>query len=105
MKTVLASGVFDILHPGHIHYLGEAKKLGDRLVVVITSDETAALQKRQPIFDEKLRANIVSHLKMVDEVVIGRPGKAYDSIIDVWPDIIATGWNQFGSSKSLAFGN
>src|SRR5512137_823053 len=64
-KLVLATGVFDILHLGHLYYLMEAKKLGDRLVVVVARDDTARRVKRAPIVPEHLRVEMLKGLKPV----------------------------------------
>ena len=59
-KIVLAGGVFDIIHPGHIQTLNDAKKLGDVLVVVIATDKTAIkMKKRKPLHNAKLRQELV----------------------------------------------
>jgi len=71
-KIVLAGGVFDIIHPGHIHTLNAAKALGDVLVVAIATDKTAKkMKKRQPLHSQELRHELVSSLSMVDVAVIG----------------------------------
>ena len=68
-KIVLAGGVFDIIHPGHIHTLNDAKKLGDVLVVVVATDKTAIkMKKREPLHSAELRQELVSSLTMVDSV-------------------------------------
>ena len=93
---VMASGVFDILHLGHIHYLSEAKKLGDELVVVVASDSTVLRRKKhKPITPATQRVQIISALKSVDEAIIGREGKTYDALEDVRPDILALGYELF----------
>jgi len=93
-KTVLATGVFDILHLGHLYYLIEARKLGDRLVVVVARDETARKLKRQPIVPEHLRLEMVRGLKPVDEAVLGDRDDFYRVVEAVKPDIIALGHDQ-----------
>ena len=66
-KIVLAGGVFDIIHPGHINTLNAAKKLGDTLVVVVATDKTALkMKKRKPLHSAELRHELVSSLSMVD---------------------------------------
>ncbi len=92
--TVLATGVFDILHPGHLYYLSEARKLGDRLVVVVARDETAMRLKRQPVVPEHLRLEMVQCLKPVDEAVLGDRDDFYRVVEAVLPDIIAIGHDQ-----------
>lgn len=101
MKRVLASGVFDILHAGHLFYLKEAKALGDHLVVIVTSDSHATRTKRPPMHDEQERAELVASLKPVDEVIIG--ADPYDLIATTKaadPDVIALGYDQtFNETK------
>jgi FAD synthetase len=93
-RTVLATGVFDILHPGHLYYLTEARKLGDRLVVVVARDETAMRLKRQPIVPEHLRLEMVQCLKPVDEAVLGDRDDLYRVVETIRPDVIAIGHDQ-----------
>ena len=60
LKVVLAGGVFDIIHPGHIHTLNAAKELGDVLVVVVATDNTAVkMKKRQPLHSQDQRKELV----------------------------------------------
>lgn len=95
IKKVLATGVFDILHPGHIHYLEESKKLGDKLIVLITCDKVANQQKRQPFFSEAERQSLIEKLNFVDEVIIGNEDLDYARTIkEIKPDIIALGYDQ-----------
>jgi FAD synthetase len=91
---VLATGVFDILHPGHLYYLTEARKLGDRLVVVVARDETAMRLKRQPIVPEHLRLEMVRCLKPVDEAVLGDRDDFYRVVETIRPDVITIGHDQ-----------
>ncbi|MGI0062228.1 MAG: adenylyltransferase/cytidyltransferase family protein, partial [Nitrosotalea sp.] len=67
IRVVLAGGVFDIIHPGHIHTLKAAKALGNMLVVVIATDNTAQkMKKRLPLHNMELRKDLVRSLSMVD---------------------------------------
>ena len=91
---MMAVGVFDLLHTGHVHYLTEAKKLGDELVVVVARDSTARMVKHQPITNEEMRRELVAALKPVDKAVLGREGSIYDILDEVMPDIIALGYDQ-----------
>lgn len=70
MKTVFVSGGFDPLHSGHIEYFKEAKKLGDKLVVGLNSDEWLVNKKGKPFMPFKERAAIVKELSCVDEVIL-----------------------------------
>lgn len=94
MTTVMATGVFDLLHLGHIHFLAEARKLGDRLVVVVAHDETATRRKRRPINGASVRAEIIGALRVVDDVVIGDPQDFMVTVAKVEPEIIALGYDQ-----------
>jgi FAD synthetase len=94
MVRVMATGVFDILHPGHLHYLSEARKLGDELVVVVARDSTARRLKREPVVPEESRRQMVEGLKPVDRAVLGTTGDMYETVVSVKPDVIALGFDQ-----------
>ena len=94
MVRVMATGVFDLLHPGHIHYLTEAKKLGDELVVVVARDSTAERFKHRPIVPQAQRLEMVAALKPVDRAVLGNEGSIYDILTEIRPDVIALGYDQ-----------
>ena len=59
MVRVMAVGVFDLLHAGHLHYVEQAKPLGDELVVVVAHDETVRKQKHEPVTNHELRRCMV----------------------------------------------
>lgn len=94
MVRVMATGVFDILHPGHLHFLREAKKMGDELVVVVARDSVAEKMKRKPFIPENIRLAMVSSLKPVDSAILGVEGNIYDIFNLVRPDILALGYDQ-----------
>ena len=71
MVRVMAVGVFDLLHAGHLHYLEQAKSLGDHLTVVIAHDDTVRKRKHEPVTGQDLRCRMVQGLKPVDEAIIG----------------------------------
>ena len=92
---VVATGVFDIIHSGHAHFLNAAKEHGDELVVIIANDDTVRKMKGEPILSDDMRAEVVSHIKPVDDVVIGRTGDMLDIIVDeIKPNVIALGYDQ-----------
>jgi len=94
-KIVLAGGVFDIIHPGHIHTLNAAKALGDVLVVAIATDKTAKkMKKRQPLHDQELRRQLVSCLSMVDSAIIGHEDDIFETVREIKPDTIVLGYDQ-----------
>ncbi|MFQ5908314.1 MAG: adenylyltransferase/cytidyltransferase family protein [Thermoplasmata archaeon] len=94
MVRVMATGVFDILHVGHLHYLKQAKELGDELVVIIARDTRVRRMKHEPVTPEALRLELVDALKPVDRAVLGHEGDIYQTVDEVRPDIIALGWDQ-----------
>jgi FAD synthetase len=94
MVKVMASGVFDIIHAGHISYLEQAKALGDELTVVVACDSTVRRGKHEPITPEGMRVRIVGALKVVDRAVIGRDGDIYETVREIRPDIIVLGFDQ-----------
>ena len=103
-KVVLGGGVFDLIHPGHIHTLKAAKAQGDVLIVVIARISTAAMIKkdRRIYHDEKLRAELVSSLRLVDLAILGREGTLYETVEHIKPDVIALGYDQAHSEKDIA---
>jgi cytidyltransferase-like protein len=104
LKVVLVGGVFDLIHPGHIHTLKAAKAEGDVLVVVVARQSTAQKIKRyRKIYhDEKLRKDLVTSLNFVDLALIGREGTLYDTVEYVKPNVIALGYDQAHSEKDIA---
>ena len=101
MVRVMATGVFDLLHPGHVYFLTEARKLGDELVVVVARDATARRLKREPYVPETLRREMVEALKPVDRAILGSPTDIYQSVLDVRPDIIALGYDQRWNEREI----
>ncbi|MEW5936349.1 MAG: adenylyltransferase/cytidyltransferase family protein [Candidatus Thermoplasmatota archaeon] len=94
MVRVMATGVFDILHMGHLHFLQEARRLGDELVVVVATDATARARKHEPITSQEMRLELVSALKPVDMAVLGKEGDIFEILEEIKPDIIALGYDQ-----------
>jgi rfaE bifunctional protein nucleotidyltransferase chain/domain len=92
-RIVLANGNFDLLHVGHVRYLGGAKELGGRLVVAINADESVRALKGEgrPIMPANERAEIVAALEVVDAVVIFPELDARALIREIRPDIQAKG--------------
>ncbi len=94
MVRVMASGVFDLLHPGHLYYLKEARKLGDELVVVVATDNTVRKRKHEPITPQDMRLEMVEALKPVDFALLGHEDDMFRTVEEVKPDIIALGYDQ-----------
>lgn len=105
LKVVLAGGVFDIIHPGHIHTLNAAKDLGDVLVVVIATDKTAnKMKKRSPLHTQDQRKMLVDALSVVDLSIVGHEENIFKTVDFIRPQIIALGYDQVHQEKSITEG-
>jgi len=98
-KVVLASGVFDLLHFGHVWFLEEARRAGGenvKLIVIIATDTTVEKSKgRKPIMSEDQRCALVKSLRVVDEAVLGYENMDIGEVIEkIKPDVIALGYDQ-----------
>lgn len=96
MTRVLAFGVFDGLHPGHLAFLTQARRLGDELTVVVTRDAAAAQEKgRLPRIPLRDRVRLVAALRVVDRAIPGDPPNRYGACLKrLKPDVIAVGYDQ-----------
>ena len=105
LRVVLAGGVFDIIHPGHIHTLNAAKALGDVLAVVVATDNTAIkMKKRKPLHSQEQRQELVNSLSMVDICLVGQEDDMFKTVNLVRPQIIALGYDQVHQEKFITEG-
>ena len=105
LRVVLAGGVFDIIHPGHIHTLYSAKALGDVLIVVIATDKTAEkMKKRVPLHNQEQRKLLVDALSVVDLSVVGHEDDIFKTVDIIKPQIIALGYDQVHQEKFITEG-
>ena len=106
MTRVMAVGIFDLLHAGHLHYVEQAKSLGEELVVVIAHDETVRKQKHEPVTGQDLRRRMVEGLKPVDQAIIGNPPGVpiFEILKQIDPDLIALGYDQKHSIDAIRKG-
>jgi D-beta-D-heptose 7-phosphate kinase/D-beta-D-heptose 1-phosphate adenosyltransferase len=90
---VLTNGCFDILHPGHVRYLQQAKALGDRLIVLINDDASVARLKgpSRPINKLEMRAEMLSALSCVDWVCAFSEDTPREHICRILPDVLVKG--------------
>lgn len=100
MTRVLATGTFDILHPGHILYLRKAKELGDELFVIVSRDSMVQ-HKSKPILPEQQRLQVVQALEMVDHAELGSERDIFEPLTLIKPDIIALGFDQYFDENKL----
>ena len=96
MKTVLVFGSFDLLHQGHRDFFRQAKALGDRLIVVVASDETIRAEKqRQPRQPQDERLTTVQEIAEVDQVLLGDDEPtSYRRLSKTDFDVLALGYDQ-----------
>ncbi len=92
-KVVFTNGVFDLLHPGHVRYLQEARRLGDALIVAVNSDRSVRAIKgpSRPLNPEHERAEVIAALDAVDAVVIFDEDDPHAIISAIQPDVLVKG--------------
>ncbi|MHB8585617.1 MAG: adenylyltransferase/cytidyltransferase family protein [Thermoplasmatota archaeon] len=95
VRRVLAVGVFDLLHLGHVHYLTEAAKLGDELVVVVATDRSVRGRKHEPVLPQEMRCALVAALKPVTRAVVGHEEDHYLTVEEQRPNVIALGYDDY----------
>ncbi|WP_148413240.1 adenylyltransferase/cytidyltransferase family protein [Haloferax sp. KTX1] len=100
MRRVIAQGTFDILHPGHVHYLSDAASLGDELHVIIARGENVT-HKPKPILDDRQRRDMVAALDVVDEAHLGHPEDIFVPIENIDPDVIVLGYDQHHDEEGI----
>jgi FAD synthetase len=101
MTTVVAQGTFDILHPGHVHYLEEAAGMGEELHVIVARRENVT-HKEPPILSNRQRRDMVAALEAVTEAHVGHPEDFFVPIREIDPDVIALGYDQHHDEEKLA---
>ena len=91
--VVFTNGVFDLLHPGHVRYLNEARTLGDVLIVAVNSDRSVRANKgpERPLNPEAERAEVLLALECVDAAVIFDEDTPHRIVGDVQPDVLVKG--------------
>ena len=106
-KVILASGVFDLLHYGHVYYLTTAKKTGEdketELIVIVAKDKNVEkLKGEKPIMPEDQRRALVESLKVVDTAILGYEELDMMKVIEkIRPDVIALGYDEEKLEKKL----
>jgi len=100
MIRVLATGTFDLLHPGHLLYLSEARSLGDELYVIVARDSMIK-HKQKPVVSEEQRLEMVQALRVVDRAMLGSKTDIFEPLREIKPDIVALGANQFFKEMDL----
>ncbi|WP_414836923.1 adenylyltransferase/cytidyltransferase family protein [Candidatus Nanohalococcus occultus] len=100
MKRVMAQGCFDVIHPGHLHYLEKSADLGDELVVVVARDSRVGYRKNLA-FNEDERVEILNALETVDRAVLGSEDDIYSTVKEIDPDVITVGYDQSHETEEV----
>ena len=100
MTVVVATGTFDLLHPGHVLYLEQSRALGDELVVIVARDLNVR-HKPKPVLPEVQRCKMVQSLKVVDRAILGEESDIFRTIEELRPDIITLGFDQHFDTAQL----
>jgi FAD synthetase len=100
VTRVVAQGTFDILHPGHVHYLRDAARMGDELHVIVARSVNVT-HKEPPVVPDEQRREMVASLKPVDEAHLGHPEDIFVPIERLEPDVIALGYDQHHDIEKL----
>jgi D-glycero-beta-D-manno-heptose 1-phosphate adenylyltransferase len=93
LSLVFTNGCFDLIHPGHVHYLAQARALGDALVVALNSDRSVRILKGKgrPILNEKERVEVIAALEAVDYVTVFDEETPHSLISRLLPDVLVKG--------------
>jgi len=101
LVRVLATGTFDILHPGHVKYLSESRRLGDELFVIVARKDMVH-HKPNPFLPEEQRLAMVEALGVVDHAVLGDVEDMFRPVHEIRPDIVTLGYNQHFDEEKLS---
>ena len=99
-RRVIAQGTFDIIHPGHVHYLSEAAASGDELHVIVARRDNVT-HKSGPVLDGRQRRDVVDALGVVTEAHLGHPEDIFVPIKRIDPDAIVLGHDQHHDADSV----
>jgi FAD synthetase len=99
-ERVIAQGTFDILHPGHVHYLEEAAAMGDELHVIVARRSNVT-HKARPILPDEQRRDMVAALATVDEAHLGHPEDIFVPIEEIQPAVIVLGYDQHHDADAI----
>ena len=100
-RIALAQGTFDILHPGHLHYLEDAAARGDELHVIVARRDNVT-HKAKPVCPDRQRREMIAALDVVDEVHLGHPEDFFVPVREISPDVIVLGFDQHHDEDAIA---
>jgi FAD synthetase len=99
-RRAVAQGTFDILHPGHVHYLREAAAMGDELHVIVARGSNVT-HKAPPVLPDRQRRDMVAALAVVDHARLGHPSDIFVPIEEIDPDVIVLGYDQHHDPEAI----
>jgi FAD synthetase len=100
VRRVVAQGTFDLIHPGHIHYLEDAAAMGDELHVIVARRENVT-HKEPPVLPNRQRRDVVAALDAVDHARVGHESDIFTPIEDINPEVIALGYDQHHDADAI----
>ena len=100
MKRSVAQGTFDILHPGHVHYLRESAAMGEELHVIVARSSNVT-HKAEPVIPDEQRVEMVEALDPVDHARLGHPDDIFVPIEEIDPDVIVLGHDQHHDEDAI----
>jgi FAD synthetase len=101
VSTVIAQGTFDLLHPGHVHYLEDAATMGDELHVIVARRANVT-HKEPPVLCDRQRREMVEALDVVDHAHLGDEEDIFVPIEEIDPDVIVLGHDQHHDESAIA---
>ena len=99
-RVALAQGTFDLLHPGHVHYLREAAEYGDELHVIVARCDNVT-HKPAPVCPDRQRCEMVAALSVVDEARLGDEDDFYVPVRAIDPDVVVLGFDQHHDPEEI----
>ncbi|MFB6096611.1 MAG: adenylyltransferase/cytidyltransferase family protein [Haloferacaceae archaeon] len=99
-RRVVAQGTFDILHPGHLHYLSEAAAMGEQLHVIVARRDNVT-HKEKPVLPDEQRRIMVEALEVVDHARVGHREDIFAPIEEIDPDLIVLGFDQHHDEAAI----
>ena len=100
---VLVAGKFDVVHPGHLKFFEEAKKLGDHLTVIVARDKTIIKNTGvSPTYSENLRKEFLESLSIIDEAILGEEESELNILKKIKPDVLCLGYDQTISEERIS---
>lgn len=99
-RRVVAQGTFDVIHPGHIHYLREAARMGDELHVIVARSENVT-HKAPPLLPDRQRRDVVAALEPVDEARVGHHEDIFIPVEEIDPAVVVLGHDQHHEEAAI----